>query len=677
MRQEIQLYVAGQLIDLFEDESLQITSSIQDVKDVSKIFTDYSQSFSVKASRNNNLVFKYFHDNTITNGYDARYKLDAIIHINHRPFRTGKIRLDGVQMKNNRAYAYKLTFIGDSIKIKDLLGEDLLSDLDFSAYDTDYTVADISTYIQNGKTVDSVTNAIIAPLISAEERFYYDGYTAAIGNLANLTGGGGYFKNIKYAVRLYCIIKEIQAKYTIANGYDYDLVFSSDFFSTSNANFYDLYMWLHREKGMSAIDFAETQIDKLPTQGWSSYGFATVFNQFVITDSSTNDYDVVGNFYVSNSSSKYNVVLKKDGEEYYRNDNLYGDSTPIWNALPDGTYTIIIEHEDTMTITSSSNIYGIRNDVEFQYFYFTANQVITSKPSFVVSDNIPEMKTIDFLVGLFKMFNLTAYFEDGVFIVKDLDSFYSSGTTYDITDYVDVADGEINAASLFNNIEFRYKGLNSLQALKHNELFNEEWATEKYNIESKFDGNPYIIELPFEHMKYEKLAGFDYSTEPTTIQVGWMVGSLDESGNAEPQIGAPLIFYAPKVTGGTPVRIIGNYSSGAPQDADFDTMTSYFVPSNSISLTDSQTINFKAEINEYTYTTMNNTLFSQYYQTYIENVFDYRNRIVKVKAILPLGIITEYKLNDKFIIGGSQYKINSVSSNLLNNKSNLELIPDL
>ena len=103
MKHDIQLYVNGQLLDLFEDESLQITSSIQDVKDVSVIFTDYSQSFSVKASRNNNLVFKHFHDNSITNGYDARYKLDAVIEVNHQFFRRGKVRLDGVQMKKQQS----------------------------------------------------------------------------------------------------------------------------------------------------------------------------------------------------------------------------------------------------------------------------------------------------------------------------------------------------------------------------------------------------------------------------------------------------------------------------------------------------------------------------------------------------------------------------------------------
>lgn len=676
MKQDIQLYIDGQRIDLFEDESLQITSSIQDVKDVSKIFTDYSQSFSVKASRNNNLVFKHFHDSDITNGYDARYKSDAVIEINHQFFRKGKVRLDGVQMKNNRAYAYKITFIGESIKLKDLLGDDMLSDLDFSAYDTFYTVSDVATYVQNGKTVDGVTNAIIAPLISAENRFYYDGTTSAVNNVADLSGSGAYYKNLKYAIRLYCIIKEIQNEYTTTNGYNYDLVFSNDFFSTSTADFYDLYLWLHREKGQFGVTYEETQVNQLPTQGWSTYGFATQGDRFVITDSATNTYDVTFNLDVTSDSS-YNVVLLKDDEEYRRNDNLWGDSTPVWESLPNGTYKIIIQHQDTMTLLSTSNLYVTRNSTQFQQFNFGSSQSLTDKPTFVVTDNMPEIKIIDFLTGLFKMFNLTAYFQDGTFVIKDLNTFYADGTTYDISKYVDVTDSEVNTASLFNKIEFRYKGLESLQALKHEELFNQEWATEEYNIENKFDGKPYIVEVPFEHMKYEKLAGFDYSTEPTDIQVGWMVGSLDDSGNADPILGLPLVFYAPRVANGTQMRIIGNYQAGTPEDADYVSINDYYVPSNSRLLTSSHNINFKSEINEYTYAEMTDTLFTVYYKDYIDDVFDYRNRIVKIQAILPLNILTKYRLNDRFVIGGKSYKINSVSSNLLNNKSNIELIPDL
>ena len=58
---DIQLFIEGKQVELFKDESITLTQSIQDIKDISKIFTDFSRTFSVPASKNNNKIFKHFH----------------------------------------------------------------------------------------------------------------------------------------------------------------------------------------------------------------------------------------------------------------------------------------------------------------------------------------------------------------------------------------------------------------------------------------------------------------------------------------------------------------------------------------------------------------------------------------------------------------------------------------
>ena len=47
-------------IELFDDEKISVTSSIQNVNDISKVFTDYSQSFTIPASANNNEIFRHW-----------------------------------------------------------------------------------------------------------------------------------------------------------------------------------------------------------------------------------------------------------------------------------------------------------------------------------------------------------------------------------------------------------------------------------------------------------------------------------------------------------------------------------------------------------------------------------------------------------------------------------------
>ena len=55
---EVQIYIGNVKLDLFEDENISLTSSIQNSKDIGKIFTDFTQSFSVPASATNNKIFK-------------------------------------------------------------------------------------------------------------------------------------------------------------------------------------------------------------------------------------------------------------------------------------------------------------------------------------------------------------------------------------------------------------------------------------------------------------------------------------------------------------------------------------------------------------------------------------------------------------------------------------------
>ena len=56
--QKLQLYIEGQRVDLFKDETVSITQTIQNVKDISKIFTTFTKTFSVPASKVNNKLFK-------------------------------------------------------------------------------------------------------------------------------------------------------------------------------------------------------------------------------------------------------------------------------------------------------------------------------------------------------------------------------------------------------------------------------------------------------------------------------------------------------------------------------------------------------------------------------------------------------------------------------------------
>ncbi len=119
----LQLYIENKQVDLYKDESVTLTQTIQDVRDIEKVFTDFTRTFSVPASKTNNKIFQHFYNYHII-GFDARKKKEAKLYLNNELFKEGKIKLEGVTRKNNKAHTYKVTFYGNGVNLKDLLGED-------------------------------------------------------------------------------------------------------------------------------------------------------------------------------------------------------------------------------------------------------------------------------------------------------------------------------------------------------------------------------------------------------------------------------------------------------------------------------------------------------------------------------------------------------------------------
>ena len=205
--QIIQLYIQGQRVDLYEDESIDITQTIQNAKDIGKIFGDFSRSFTVPASRNNNKIFKHYYNSAIDNGFDARKKVDSLIKLNGVDFRNGKLKLEGVDLTDNKPASYRITFYGNIVNLKDLVGEDRMDGLDWLRFfNTTYNLSTTLEYLQDGKdfTIDSVSypEAIKVPLISAQQRLYYDSgeSIAGKGNLSThgtVAHGVECFHNLK------------------------------------------------------------------------------------------------------------------------------------------------------------------------------------------------------------------------------------------------------------------------------------------------------------------------------------------------------------------------------------------------------------------------------------------------------------------------------------------------
>ena len=101
MRRSVEIFINNQRVDLFDFEDINIVDSVQDVRDIAKIFVPYSREFTVPASKNNNKIFKHYYNNDIVNGFDARFKISAVIKVNGMVYKTGRVTLLNSSLKNS------------------------------------------------------------------------------------------------------------------------------------------------------------------------------------------------------------------------------------------------------------------------------------------------------------------------------------------------------------------------------------------------------------------------------------------------------------------------------------------------------------------------------------------------------------------------------------------------
>ena len=199
MKRELQLYIQDTRVDLFKDETISLTDTIKNVKDIQKVFTTFTKSFTLPASSTNNILFIHNYNFDIEGGFDNRKKVDARIELNHIPFRKGKVKLEGVDLKNNQPHTYKVTFFGDVVNLKDKLGEKKLSDLDLTAYNRQYNPTTIEQFLT---ALTAQNSNVVIPLITHSQRLFFNSDTSAdvadTGNLHYHSGGGQHIKGVKW-----------------------------------------------------------------------------------------------------------------------------------------------------------------------------------------------------------------------------------------------------------------------------------------------------------------------------------------------------------------------------------------------------------------------------------------------------------------------------------------------
>ena len=768
---DIEIYVKGERIDLFDNGTIEIKSSIQDAKDISKVFTDYSQPFTIPASDNNNKIFKHHYRTEITGEtFDGRVRHEAKIFINHLLFKRGKVFLNGTSMKNGKANSYRITFFGNTVSLKDTFKDDKLLDLcrykkgvngedstlNLSlAADHEFSHTNVkSIFSSEGKEFQGDASALIYPLITPKKRLFYnssytdifaenfDGNLYAPVNSANenrFNVRGVTEIDLKPALKIYHIIRAIEEKYNI-NLISNDSAGTKDFFSKHNEAFANLYLWLSNNSGNITKNLAE-----------DDYLFSTEVPSWTLTANSDNDFKsllvdgneiIIDNFLnligglgagLLGNQKHYLTVIPASGYENvpWRAKIISTETNnvlalvegkgqvrtfiPINRTLvaPQERYIVELSSKSTMLNTSIEFYLREHRPLVSDFFeiYSSGAVLNTDTAALNASAHFPDLKVMDFMTGLFKMFNLTAYYIDDesdplyseatpVVKVIKLDDYYNdalnnnSGGIIDITKHIDIQEHTVNTSLPFSEIEFKFQENETILMANHSDVNGEVFGDSSISVQDTYNGldlfygKKYEIEIPFSKLKYERINGLD-----TDILWGYAAGgdfdskegnydveTVPPQANYSPENIKPLLFYGIRETNiSTPINFSDNSNN---QSKAID---NYYRPSNTSNtavvnsegdweIPAVQTINFDSEQDEYTLKPSPNSLFNNFYKSYITSVFDANKRVFKFKAYLPPSFLINYKLNDQLKVQDVVYRINSITTNLNTGLSQLELI---
>lgn len=669
----IEVYIGSERLDLFKDEDVNIKLSVQNIKDISKIFADYTQNFSVPASRTNNAVFNHYYNADITGGFDASLRKSATILLDKEPFREGSIELLSVNLKNGVASSYEIVFFSAGVNLKDLFGEDELTDLDLSTYDHRYTGANVRTGAESGLS----SGNIIYPLISPKEAWFYDSSSSShqdddIAYHTTNDDHGVHYYSLKPAIKLARIVDAIESKYGIT--------FTSDFFASDK--FTNLYMWCHRREGYMFKD---------QDNGWNPIPLryqTTASSSAILVDDG-------GNFIVQGILSPdidfiYDITIVSGadvGIYFFVNDVLFTTKSYSTSASAEVVTMNGLKKDDVISIKYAPSQGSAGASFEFSFSVElkrsgttpviasadTGGTLMTFDNEVVIADQMPEQKVSDFITGLVKMFNLTIQSTSATqFTIEPLDDWYADGTTYDITEYTDIASSNVRKPDLYRRLKLEHQVADSV-AMRQHRLQNGGVGYGDLRADFTFDGGELTNQTSFEILRFDKLVDAN-----TGNSVDFLIGkSIDK--DLEPYIGAPMIFYSNGQLdiSGTPIGFLDE-TGLTPSPADPMNACMFIANvDNSTAADVTQMLTFGLEIDPYHEQAFNQTLYGEFWQDYITDLYSTSRRVYKYKAILPMTTIYRLKMNDKLVISGKRYIINEVNLNLRTREATLELLNDV
>ena len=699
----IQLVEDGQVIvDLYEEEDLPLTLSVDEFKNVAEKVQSYSKAFDLPATKRNNRIFDNIFEVTRANDsyiFNPYKKAKCVLKQDGFILFEGYLRMLEISDKEGEI-SYNVNLYSEVIALADTLEERAFRDLDFSELEHTYNYTNIvlsetgNLALLNplpagsfaGATGATLTNVVRYPFVDWSHQYAFT--TSGMPKLLTLESTYRPFINIKYLID------------RIFNAPNTPFTYSSDFFNSTE--FKKLFMDFNWGAGNNpalsdvtsfhaAIDLggpfpvALTNYTPLALDNWSLAATPVstvppnynVTSNIITTTENNEQYNIVYDYNVKNTSASpvdvecrwlYNSTteINYSGVQTIPVGGSFSYQGTLNQVMPDIGDTLGAEFRASAgsSVEQYAVVYSSFNWAEV---VFNVN-VLSITSDTILQTLRGETGQWEFLKGLITMFNLVTLPDEdnpnNIKIEPYEDVFINNPNSVQLnwTDKIDVSQmnltplTDLNRKTIFKFVEDdddysfnQYKNLvggHLYGSLKHN-------ATDEFNI---LDGKDEIIAEPFAATV----------VKPLDLQYpGLIIPSIYsynvEEGTTESFDNSPRILY----NNGQKTLSTTTFSVPAQNGSPANSVANKFLQFSHLSAIPSSpsTLDFHFGVCQLFPGVGNpteNNLFSLYWRAYFNELYNADTRIMTIKVNLSPSDINTFKFNDTVFLKNRTFRVNKI-----------------
>jgi len=673
----------GQVIcDLYEDEDIPLSLSVDDFKNVAEKVQSYSKAFNLPATKRNNRIFDQIFEITRSDDgviFNPYKKTQCVLKQDGFILFEGYLRLLDVTDKEGEI-SYNVNLYSEVVALADVLKDRAFRNLDFLELDHLYNDTQIKNSWNNAGTGISYTypntsgfrddyTTFKYPFVDWNHQFTLSGTKI---NYSSITDIFRPFINIKYLIdRIF---------------QDIPFTYESQFFDTND--FKNLYMdfnWgaddipissnpfgifscaTNAPSGVFAgTSFTPLEIVNIPNSIFAAAPPDYSFTTHILTNTLLNaTYGINYSFKVKNTDTVNRTV-----ELQWLAAGVPFDYSGVITLIPNQTYTFTggiqippLAVGETVQPQFKSNAAGVIQQKDTQLtWYLTVSNFIS-----MLNSLRGETGQWDFLKGILTMFNLVTLPDENnpsnILIEPYADVFLNSADSVqlDWTEKIDVSEmkleplADLNKKTIFKFVEDEddYAFTNY-----KNKVGGHLYGSKKYDAGNEFNilvGEDEIVAEPFAATVVKPLE----DTFPDFITPAIYSYNADD-GTSEGFDNSPRIMY------NNGVKTIAGYTYNAPLPSGSTAIVNETEFLQFSHLTDVPTVagskdfHFgECQLLGNTAPTTNN-LFNLYWLPYYSELYNPNTRIMTIKVNLTPADINTFKFNDTVFLKNRTFRVNKI-----------------